>query len=67
MQFTTSEIVDQLKELWELKTDTQLGEYLGVSRKTIWQVKQGKSTDVKSKIICKLLEHILKTKKNSNQ
>lgn len=58
MELTMSDMVDQLKDHWGLKTDTELGEYLGVSRGTIWQVKQGKATDVKSKIIAKLLEQL---------
>jgi DNA-binding Xre family transcriptional regulator len=55
---TATQIVDRLKEILGVKTDSDLAREIDVTRASINQFKKGTQADIKTKIICKLLDRL---------
>lgn len=52
--------LNKLKEILSIKTDTELGDYLGKSRKHIWELRNNKSTSKQVELILDLnIENVL--------
>ena len=58
-----SVIIEKLKDIWDLKTNVELYDFLEVSKQTLSNFKSKKTEDINNKIMQKLIETLEKKNK----